>query len=293
MKYSSNVLMTIEQPATKIPMLIDYDAMPVYPPQRVSIQKGSNPSRRLVANARLNTLPAKPGRVITDHTFKFESYSPWDAKFPATPSLKPVSKGAKYDKNMINRPLFRKIIDRPAPKLDDFEDPRDLSFSPFDDHFPKAPQEKRKSRNRSQRRRRHMLAAMATYKSEHGHMDMRPVVIEEKNGKFKSFSPWQEESFAKACGIPLHKFIKGRNMPEMRPFSFSPWSDKFPVFKPIPQKVSLPKTTAKMPPPPTATPFPAFSPLHKRAKPAHRNSVTPSTSAMDLVEEYEMLAGLI
>jgi len=176
----------------------------------------------------------------------------------------------------------------------DFEDPRDISFSPFDEHFPKPSQEKRKSRNRSQRRRRHLQAAMQQYKSEHGPMDKRPVEPEQVGLKsFKSYSPWQEEQFGSTCNIPLYKFMKAKNIRPMRPFSFSPFSDKFPVFKAAPQKVTLPKPKTSMPAPPTATPFPAFSPLHKRAKAAHRNSVTPSTSAMDMVEAYEMMAGMI
>ena len=36
MKYVANVLLSIEQPAHKIPILIDYDAVPVHAPQRVT-----------------------------------------------------------------------------------------------------------------------------------------------------------------------------------------------------------------------------------------------------------------
>ena len=208
----------------------------------------------------------------------------------------PVSKGARYDPNLIKKERFRRVIERPAPMLFDFEDPRVDSYSPFDDHFPKSSQ-KRKSRNRSNRHRRHLKAAMQQYKSEHGPINKRPVDPEQLGLKsFKSYSPWQEEKFANTCNIPLYKFMKAKNIRPMRPYSFSPWSDKFPVFKaPMPQKVTLPKPAPKtaMPAPPTATPFPAFSPLHKRAKAVHRNSVTPSTSAMDMVEAYEMMAGMI
>jgi len=284
--------MAIEQPSTKIPMLIDYDAPNYVAPHKSIAHKGSNPSRRLVANSRHDVLPAKPGRVIADHTFKFESFTPWDAKFPSAAAPAPVSKTARYDPKLINKAQFRRIIDRPAPMLLDFEDPRDVSFSPFDEHFPKSPLEKRKSRNRSSRRRRQLHAAMQQYKSEHGAMNERPVNPEQVGLKnFKSYSPWQEELFANTCNIPLYKFMKAKNIRPMRHFSFSPWSDKFPA----PQKVSLPNAPIKpsMPAPPTATPFPAFSPLHKRAKAVHRNSVTPSTSAMDMVEAYEMMAGMI
>jgi len=246
-------------------------------------------------------LPAKPGRVIADHTFNFTSFSPWDAQFPTSAAPAPVSKGSRYDPKLITKKLFRQIIERPAPMLPEFEDPRDVSYSPFDEHFPKSSQEKRKSRNRSSRHRRHLQAAMQQYKAEHGPIDERPVAPEQVGLKsFKSYSPWQEELFASACNIPAYHFIKAKNIRPMRPFSFSPWSEKFPVFKAaIPNKMSLPKPaaakTAAMPAPPTATAFPAFSPLHKRAKATttHRNSVTPSTSAMDMVEAYEMITGMI
>lgn len=287
--------MTIEQPSTKIPILIDYDAPNYIAPHKSIAHKRSNPSRRLVANSRHDILPVKPGRVIADHSVKLDSSSPWDKKFPMAAAPAPVSKNARYDPKLINSAKFRRIIDRPAPMLMDFEDPRDISYSPFDELFPNPSQEKRKSRNRSSRRRRHLQAAMQQYKSEHGPMNKRPVDPEQLGLKsFKSYSPWQEELFANTCNIPLSKFMKAKNIRPMRPFSFSPWSEKFPVFKEtVPQKVSLPIPKTNMPAPPTATPFPAFSPLHKRAKAVHRNSVTPSTSAMDMVEAYEMMAGMI
>jgi len=300
MKYVSNVLLSVQQPRHKIAELIDYDAEPHHKPNRVTVHKGSNPSNRLVANARLELLPAKPGRVIADHSFKFDSYSPWDAKFPLTqplPVVKPSSSNSKYNPNLINYPKFRKIIERPAPMLfDEFQDPRLVSYSPWDEHFPKSPVQKRKSRNHSSRHRRHLHAAMEQYKAEHGPISERPVAPEVHEGKkIKSYSPWQEEDFARVCNIPPFQFIKLKNRRPMRPFSFSPWSDKFPVFKTVKRQVSLPKPQAgpaRVPAPPTATPFPAFSPLHKRGS-FKRNSITPSTSAMDMVESYEMQAGLM
>jgi hypothetical protein len=234
--------------------------------------------------------------VIADHSFKFESFSPWDSGFPSSISKLQqvrVSNTSAYNPNTIKLPQFRKIIERPAPALFEIEDSREVSFSPFDERFPKSPVMKRKSRNHSKRNRRHLMMAMEQYKAEHGPMSSRPIKPASNPEKqMKSYSPWQEEQFAKACGIPAYKFIKPKNMRRMRPFSFSPWSENFPVFKSIPRQVSLPKM-ASMPERPIATPFPAFSPLHKRAKAAQRNSVTPSTSAMDMVESYEMMAGLL
>ena len=149
-------------------------------------------------------------------------------------------------------------------------------------------QTKRKSRNRSQRRRRHLEQAMKQYKAETGSMYNRPVgpEVHPERKNVKSFSPWQESEFANACNIPAFKFMK--KVPVVKHYSFSPWSDKFPVFK-APAKVSLPVA----PPRPTATPFPAFSPLHKRAKASPKSSVVPATRVMEMVDAYETMAGLM
>jgi len=231
--------------------------------------------------------------VITDQESKVKALPPKASKVVVVKSPSVIRKAAKYDPNLIKQPKFREVVQTYPPVLLEFEDPRDVSFSPFDESFPRPSHEKRKSRNRSNRHRRHLLAAMEQYKSEHGPMNERSVHVEKDETKqMKSYSPWQEEQFARACGIPFTKYMKAKNIPALRPFSFSPWSDKFPVFKAASKQVTLPKGALAMPSAPTATPFPAFSPLHKRVKATPRTSVTPSTSAMDLVEEYEMLAGL-
>ena len=149
-------------------------------------------------------------------------------------------------------------------------------------------QTKRKSRNRSQRRRRHLEQAMKQYKAETGSMYNRPVgpEVHPERKNVKSFSPWQESEFANACNIPAFKFMK--KVPVVKHYSFSPWSDKFPVFK-APAKVSLPVA----PPRPTATPFPAFSPLHKRTKASPKSSAVPTTRVMEMVDAYETMAGLM
>ena len=220
---------------------------------------------RVVSNVHVNKLPVQASRVIIDHTEKYVSVPPFNEQFPKF-APQPVSNFVWTASPWSNDfPRFQSAQPLRAiasmSTLDSDEWNPETSYHPWEAQFPKSNLHKhRRSKNRSERKHRHLVAEMFKYKKEHGPVNLRTWTTEMPKpvDNARSFSPWQEVDFAIACRIPLAKFIKAKNlktlmasgqvpnkmMPKMYFKSVSPWTTEFPFMSEQTKRAEVEKLVA-------------------------------------------------